>query len=397
MVTRDFINLIFGCVSLRAENGFAERFINSCTAEGIPLWDISKTATGLTAKTTIKGYLQIRSPARKSSMRVRLTKKTGIPFLINRHIHRTGLIAGFLILATVLNLLSGHIWIVEVTGNSTIPDTEIIEAFEQAGLTIGKKVKKIKRSEIESKAMLLLNNATWAAINIKGCTAEIKVRELEKIPDIETHQGTSNIVAGKDGQIELLEVYRGSAAVKCGEAVTKGDLLISGISEKKNQQNLFTDADGLVVARTNTDSETQTPYKMTVLVPKTKKIHSLYFLGIEILPKRNLEGTCYEHRSRLVIKGKALPFGINYRLYTVYEEKEITISKAQARLMAMSDYSLEYYKKTNHAQIITHQAEIREDKEGIRVEGKCACLESIGESRPFETEEIPDDTNSEQP
>lgn len=395
MVTRDFLNFIFGSVSLNAENGFAERFINICTAQGIELWDISKTPTGLTAKTTIRGYRKIRSPARKSSMRVRITKKSGLPFIINRHIRRKGLIAGLIILALVLNLLSGHIWIVEVTGNTTIPDNEIIEAFEQAGLTVGKSIKKIRRSEIESKAMLLLNNATWAAINIKGCTAEINIRELEKIPDIETHQGTSNIVARKDGQIEILEVYRGSAATKRGEAVTKGDLLISGVSESKTQLSLFTDADGYVVARTKIDIETNTPYKMTALVPKTKKIRSFYFLGIEILPKRNLEGVCYEHRSRLQIGEKTLPFGINYRLYTVYEEKEITISKAHARLMAMSDYSLEHLKDTNHAQIITQQAEMTETEDGIRIKGNYSCFENIGQSQPFETEEIDEEIESE--
>ena len=395
MVTRDFINLIFGCVSLRAENGFPEGFINSCYAQGIPLWDLRKTADGLTAKTTVRGYRKIRIPARESSMRVRLTGKSGLPFFVGRHIHRTGLIAGFVILVLTLNLLSGHIWIIDVTGNTTVPDSEILEAFEQAGLTVGKSLKKLKRSEIESRAMLILNNTTWAAINIKGCTAEINVRELEKIPDIETHQGTSNIVARKDGQLEVLEVYRGSAAKKKGEAVTKGDLLISGVSESRTQLSLFTDADGYVVARTTISVEGEAPYKMTVLVPTEKKISSLYFLGIEILPRRDLEGTCYEHRSRLTIKGRALPFGINYRLYTTYEEKEITISREQARLMAMSSYSLEHLCKTSHAQIITQQAEMTETDNGIKISGQYTCFENIGESQPFEVEEAEEEIQSE--
>lgn len=391
MVTRDFINLIFGCVSLRAENGFAERFINTCTAEGIPLWDIRKTADGLTAKTTVRGYRQIRIPARKSSMRVQMTKKTGLPFLINRHIHRTGLIAGFAVMILILNLLSGHIWIIDVTGNTTIPDSEIISAFEQAGLTVGKSVKGLVRSEIESEAMLILNNTTWAAINIKGCTAEINVRELEKIPDIETHHGTSNIVARKDGQIEVIEVYRGSAAVKRGEAVTKGDLLISGVTESRTQQTLFADADGYIVARTDIDIATETPRKMTVLVPKTKKIRSLYFLGIELLPPRAQEGSCYVHRSRLQINGKTLPFGINYRLYTTYQEKEITMSGAQARLMALSEYSFEHLRHTSHAQIISQDAEITETENSVKISGNYSCFENIGENQPFETLETEDE------
>ncbi|MBR5262796.1 MAG: sporulation protein YqfD [Clostridia bacterium] len=391
MVTRDFINLIFGCVSLRAENGFAERFINTCTAEGIPLWDIRKTADGLTAKTTVRGYRRIRLPARKSSMRVRMTKKTGLPFLISRHIHRTGLIAGFAVMILILNLLSGHIWIIDVTGNTTIPDSEIISAFEQAGLTIGKSVKGLVRSEIESEAMLILNNTTWAAINIKGCTAEINVRELEKIPDIETHQGTSNIVARKDGQIEVIEVYRGSAAVKRGEAVTRGDLLISGVTESRTQQTLFADADGYIVARTDIDIETGTPKTLTILVPKTKKIHSLYFLGIELLPPRAQEGSCYVHRSRLQINGKTLPFGINYRLYTTYKEKEITMSGAQARLMALSEYSFEHLRRTSHVQIISQNAEITEAESIVKISGNYSCFENIGEKQPFETLETEDE------
>ena len=395
MVTRDFINLIFGCVSFRAENGFSERFINSCCAQGIPLWELTKTADGLTAKTTIRGYRKIRIPARSSSMRVRITGRSGLPFLISRHIHRTGLIAGLVIVLLAMNLLSGHIWIIDVTGNTTIPDSEIIAAFDEAGLTVGKSIRKLQRAEIESKAMLLLNNTTWAAINMKGCTAEIKVRELEQIPDIETHQGTSNIVARKDGQIEIIEVYRGSASVKKGEAVTKGDLLISGVSESRTQVSLFTDADGYVAARTNISIEAMAPYKMIALSPKTKKIRSFYFLGMEILPERELDGMCYENRTRLEIKGKTLPFGINYRLYTSFEEKEITISREQARLMAMSRFSFEHLCKTSHTQIITQQAEITAADDGMKINGIYTCLENIGESRPFELEEIADENQSE--
>ncbi len=387
MVTRDFINFIFGCVTLSADNGFAERFINTCTAEGIPLWDIRKTSSGLTAKTSISGYKSIRSPARKSSMKVRLRKKSGIPFIINRHIRRPGLVAGFAVLVCVLFLLSGHIWIVEVTGNSSLPDSEIVEAFESAGLTVGKRVKNLNRAEIESKAMLALGGATWAAINIRGCRALINVREIQKMPEIETHQGTANIIARKDGQIELMEVYRGSAATSPGQTVTKGDMLISGITESRTQMNLFTDADGYVVAKTKIGVATQTEYRQTVLLPKTKKIWSVYFLGIEFLPARQNEGICYERRARLKIGGRALPFGINYRLYTEFEEKEKTISKTEASLMALSEYSLEHYRKTAHAQIIDEKLSVTQNDDGIGITGEYSCYENIGELSPFETQE----------
>ena len=52
----NLFHLIFGCVCFTASGGFAERFINVCTAKGIQLWGIRKKSYGLTACTTIEGY-----------------------------------------------------------------------------------------------------------------------------------------------------------------------------------------------------------------------------------------------------------------------------------------------------------------------------------------------------
>ncbi|MBR6531585.1 MAG: sporulation protein YqfD [Clostridia bacterium] len=388
MVTRDILDTLFGCVEFSAENGFAERFINICTAENIPLWDMHRLGEKMTAKTTIGGYKMIRSPAKRSSMRVRLLKKIGLPFYINRHIKRKSLLAGIALIAVLLVILSGRVWVVEVSTDGNLSTQEIIEAFESAGLEIGKKISTLDITKIENEAVLKLENVSWAAINFKGCVAQIKAREIEKKPEIETHSGFSNIIASKDGQVEILEVYRGSAAIIHGQTVTKGDLIISGVSESKTQISLFTDADGYVVAKTNIEVETTTPKKVTVLVPKHKKIWSFYFLGMEIFPARQEEGICYEHRRRLVINGRTLPFGINYRLYTQFEEKEKTISSDEARLMAINDFALESYNKTLHAQIIDQKVEIEETEDVFTVRGNFFCYENIGEHADFDVEEV---------
>lgn len=387
MITRYVIDALFGCVEFSAENGFAERFVNICTAENIPLWDMHKLGSRMTAKTTINGYRSIRSAAKKSSMKVRMIKKTGLPFIISRNIKRKGLVIGFAALVFIMLLLSGRVWIIEIDDAENLTRTEVVEAFEKAGLKTGSRIKDLDIVKIENEAVLNLDNVSWAAINFKGCVAEIKIRKLKKKPEIETHTGYSNIVAGKDGQIEILEVYRGSAATAHGQTVTKGDLIISGITESKTQQNLFTDADGYVVAKTNINVETHTPKTVTELIPKTKKVWSFYFLGIEIFPPGKEDGICYEHRRRPVINGKVLPFGINYRQYTVFTEKEKTISSAEARLMAINDYALESYNRTLHAQIIDQKVGISETENGFDVKGKYFCYENIGESVSFEIEE----------
>ncbi len=388
MATNNFINNLFGYVFFSAENGFAERFINTCTAEGIPLWDMRKFGEKITAKTSIAGYKSIRSPAKKSSMRVKIIKKSGLPFFINRHIRRTGLIIGLALMLAALIILSGRVWIIEVSGNEILSSEEIISAFEESGLDIGTKTGELNLAQIENRAKLKLKDASWAAISIDGCVAQINVRETAGTPELETHSGTSNIIARKDGQIEILEAYRGSAAIALGQTVTKGELLISGVTESKTQLNLFTDADGYVAASTHIKVETEFSDTVTEYLPTTKKVWSFYFLGTEIFPPRKSEGICYENRSRLEIGGKVLPFGVNYRLYTVCEPQEKTISKAEAELMAINKYSLESYSRTLHAQIISQDVTLNENDGKITISGDYFCYESIGEKVPFEIEEI---------
>lgn len=387
MVTRDIHNFVFGCVEFTAENGFSERFINSCTVNNIPLWDVTKKDGTLTAKTTARGYRRIRSPAKKSSMTVHIKRKYGLPFFVNRYSRRTALVAGFAAAFLLLVFLTGHIWIIEVSGNEQLSDREVLEAFEDSGLKIGKRINKLKLAQIESAAIQKLGNASWAAVTVRGCTAEIKVRELKKTPEIETHHGTSNIVASKDGQIEILEVYRGSAAVGIGRPVLEGELLISGITESRLQTNLFTDADGYAVAKTNINVKSVTDKKITVCTSKEKKVWSVYLLGAEIFPPKD-DGECYVYRSRLKINGKELPFGINYRLYTTYEnEKEITMSKAQAELMAMTEYAIKSHSETQHTQIINQEVSMTEKDGSIEISGNYFCYENIGKSVSFDIEE----------
>ena len=79
------IRFLCGYVRFRATGGFPERFINLCSRENIPLWDISGGKEVLYAKTTIRGYHRLRSCARKSGMRPRVSERYGLPFLLHRH------------------------------------------------------------------------------------------------------------------------------------------------------------------------------------------------------------------------------------------------------------------------------------------------------------------------
>lgn len=381
-------HLIFGCVYFTADGGFAERFINICTALGIQLWGIRRKSHGLTACTTIDGYRKIKKAARSSGMRVRIRKKVGLPFVIRKYESHTGLFVGFFAVLLILSIMSDRIWVVNINGNTTVDSEKIAEVFSDAGLRIGVKKNKFDASDINSDAVLSIGELSWASINIDGSVAEIEVREAMHRPSLEKYYGTSNLVASKDGQVEIIEPYKGSAAVKSGQTVMQGSLLVSGISHVKSGMSVFNDADGYVVARTKISVSVPIETNFVELKPKTQRVYSLYFLGKEIsLSKKRSADIVYRHKSWLYINKIKMPFGIFYTQYTDFEEGNQTADKSFSELSALNDYALKSYNETLHAQIISQKVEI---KNGA-VTGEYSAFENIGKRVPFETEETPTD------
>lgn len=387
MSLKDPIHFVFGYVELTAENGFPERFVNLCTAHGIPLWDMHKSGSKIHAKTTIGGYRKIRTPAKGSSMRIHLTKKHGLPFLTDKVLRRTGLAIGFSIMLVTLAFLSGRVWIIQVDNSTDIPSEEIVNAYEAAGLKIGIS-KRADVEEIRLNAITELDEISWTTVNITGSVATIKIEKFDEAPEQNIANGTSNIIATKDGQIEIVEPYRGSSAVKLGQTVMEGDLLISGVTESRIQSYIFSDADGYVVASTQIDVQSETPQIVTECIPSVKKVYSVYILGREIpLGRSKQSDICYFNKSRLYIGGKELPFGINYRIYYTFTKKQTKLNQTEQRLNAINDYALLAYNKTLHAQRISNEVKIESENGNITICGSYYCYENICRKQQFEVEE----------
>ena len=384
----DPVHLLLGYVDICAENGFAERFINSCTAEGIPLWDMRKHGDRIFAKTTLNGFKAIRRPARKSSMRVKLLAKHGLPFFIHRHSKKTGLFAGFAAMLVILAILSGRVWIINVDCENPIEAEQIMQVYESVGLTVGMNKRKTDIETVRLNAAAAFNDVSWTTVNITGSTATIKLRRSNKVPEPKAESGLSNIIASKDGQVVIIEPYSGKPALKEGQTVLKNGLLISGVTESKYLNNTFHKADGYVVASTEIKLNTSTNADVTKLVPEKRKVYSLFFLGKEIpLGIKKDSDYCYYHRSWLYLGGKRMPFGINYRLYCDFKPIRATLNEKELLLTAINDYALESYNKTIHAEIKSQKISAKKDKGKISVNGHYFCYENIGKSAELQVNE----------
>jgi hypothetical protein len=76
-----------------------------------------------------------------------------------------------------------------------------------------------------------IDQLQWAGVNTRGCTAVITVRERDEEERQQEEQSVSSIVAARDGIICDITVAAGSAKCQLGDAVRKGQVLISGYTD----------------------------------------------------------------------------------------------------------------------------------------------------------------------
>ena len=207
--------------------------------------------------------------------RVRYTysELLGIPGIYSRIGCKMGILVGCVCSLLLTLFLSGLVWDVRIEGNFTVPDVAITEALEEAGFTVGSRWNKSDLSSLEVEALSLCSDISWININRRGTVAYVSVIEKDgDEADEDTQTGKyANIIASDDCIIEELRVVKGTAEVKVGDAVKKGDLLISGVlSDSANGGLCY--AEGIVIGRVGDSVTVNTEREYERIVPETPRV-----------------------------------------------------------------------------------------------------------------------------
>lgn len=387
MLVLKFLRFISGYVFLTAEGGFPERFINLCRLRGILLWNLRCKDGVITACMGRNDYHKIRPVAKKSGMKVRISKKNGLPFFLNRHSRRVGILIGICFCIAMLSILSTRIWSIGVSGNVRVPSEKIIEAFEELGVRKGVAAKKINISAVENAALIKLPDIAWLNINLSGSAAMIEVRERGAYDEKDEDSTPSDIIAARDGQIVILRPFNGTQEQKIGNPVLKGDLLISGIEENKDLTVSFCRAKGYVVARTSRKIGASVSREIKVKIPvSTKKSYIADFLNFSI-PLGKISAAAYREKTEVCVNGVTLPVGFTECTETVYDEKTLTLTQEQAEMLALLEFHEKCAEDFRGLKVEKYEISSAKDEKLCTVGGNFVCLENIGEERKMQIEE----------
>ncbi|MPM31264.1 hypothetical protein SDC9_77819 [bioreactor metagenome] len=233
----------------------------------------------------------------------------------------------------------------------------------------------------------------FAAVTISGTTAYIQIAERTPPPAKRDISLPINLVASRSGIIRKTIVIRGTAAVKAGQYVKEGELLVSGITALKNSAFRIVRAEGKIYGETCHAPEFTVPTQADVKVftGREMTVSSLDILGSQI--PLYLNGTCsFEDYDVMRFRDEAflfdiieLPFGIMNRVFLEYEIKREWISPQRAQDIAYDLLAAYIKNKLTGAEIISKETEITcSDTDGsVTLRASINCIEDIAVEKEF--------------
>lgn len=278
-----FIYRLFcGYLYVRVTSKNPEKILNLCSANGINVWRVLLKNDKLYFKIGIASFKKLRIYKRNIPAKVHITKKVGFPFFVARNRKRYGMAAGFAVFFVILNLLSSFVWNICISGNQTVKSADIIESLKKIGIYEGASISKIDPNEKRNELLLLENGLSWAAINIEGSKLTVDVVETKALEQKEDFP--SNLKAACEGVVKKVEVISGVLQVKPGDAIEKGQLLVSGINEYEDQTNRLVRSQGKIYAEVTEVFEVSQPLVVDEFLKtgESAKRSVLEFFGLKI-------------------------------------------------------------------------------------------------------------------
>ena len=387
------LNFLRGNTLLAVECPMPERFFNLCGVHDIPFWDVKwQGETAFTVRTTRWGYFRLKSVTGGLDVDMTVRREKGAPVILRRFRRRYVLLGAAAVFVLLFWWGNTYIWDIEVQGNDTIPTEQILRALEKQGVKVGTKALSIDQEDLRNHVLLELEDISWLAVNVSGCTAHVQVVERHRPPPLLTDAEKCNVIAAKDGLVTKVEALDGRAEVMQGSTVTRGQILISGVVDSTMTGVRLLHGMGRVYARTWYELSTIVPLQVTQQGENRKSSARIAAIfgkqRINFFPKGSVLGPDCDKIT--LYKPLTLPFG--FRLPVT-----LAVERFSRYDMAGAERSAEEARREGE-QTLLHELQTLLEKDGtventhfaavkrngcLMVTLKAECLEQIGKSVPI--------------
>ncbi len=336
-----------------------------------------------------KDYQTLKRLLTKKGDLVKLRRTAGPHTVLRKAFSRPVLLVGLTLLFAAGLYLPTRILFVQVEGNQLIPSRKILEAAQAAGIGFGASRAEVRSEKMKNSLLSSIPELQWAGINTYGCKAVISVKERtpsdkNALPE----QAVSSVVAARDGIIQSVTGLNGTILCKEGQAVKKGQVLISGFTDCGIAIQASR-AKGEIYAQTLRSQQAVIPqsYRQREDAPREKKYFSL------IVGKKRINlwkdsgiwdsscGRISREYPLTLPGGFRLPISLSCETVLEYASTEQAMQEQEASDI-LSEFTKKYISEHMIAGVITGVKESIQHPEGYYLlSGSYVCSEMIGRER----------------
>lgn len=410
------------------------RFVNLCRNNGIELRHLVRRENAIQMEIDAENFKKLRPLVRKTHVKIHILNRHGPAFFFYRHKRRWWFLLGMTVFAGMIYILSLFVWQIDIDGNRKYTDALILQALAQMDVKTGCRKSEIDLPEIEEELRIMYNEITWVSASITGTKLQIELREgdlkisgssgggqtgnVKRVENRENNPKTqngeretdlpANLVADEDAIITNLVVRRGTVAVRYGDEVKKGDVLIEGKVYIYNEDETlkkvdYLTAEGDVFGKYQElyEKHYQRKHEVRSYTGKNYRELGVAIVGKSfclpvwenILKKQLEENTLSEvwswKKQFRLTPTFYLPFALEYTEYVPYENVVEEYTDEVIKKMAeeeLQKYLNELEKKG--VQIISNSVTISLDADGGHVKGTLILDGPIGKEVPISSEHM---------
>ena len=410
------------------------RFVNLCRNNGIELRHLVRRENAIQMEIDAKNFKKLRPLVRKTHVKIHILNRHGPAFFFYRHKRRWWFLLGMTVFAGMIYILSLFVWQIDIDGNRKYTDALILQALAQMDVKTGCRKSEIDLPEIEEELRIMYNEITWVSASIAGTKLQIELREgdlkisgssgggqtgnVKRVENRENNPKTqngesetdlpANLVADEDAIITNLVVRRGTVAVRYGDEVKKGDVLIEGKVYIYNEDETLKKVDSLTAEgdvfgkyQELYEKHYQRKHEVRSYTGKNYRELGVAIVGKSfclpvwenILKKQLEENTLSEvwswKKQFRLTPTFYLPFALEYTEYVPYENVVEEYTDEVIKKMAeeeLQKYLNELEKKG--VQIISNSVTISLDADGGHVKGTLILDGPIGKEVPISSEHM---------
>lgn len=306
---------------------------------------------------------------------------------------RYGLFFALLCTVSLFFATGDLIWDVRIEGCDSEAAKKIESELRECGFSVGTRWSRTDTSKVEIELLSTSSLVSWVNINRRGTVAYITVSEKEAGTKEEERVGYSNIVAACDGVIEEITVMHGIAAVKAGDTVKSGDLLISGVIPSELGGG-YCYAEGTVIARVSgcvtASAERARVEKAVKKATLSRAKVKIFGFSINIFKSYRNSPASYDiidKEKKFHLFGKELPISFLGEYVSPYDTETVYLTAEEMAALASERLTAALSERLRGATLVRIRTEGAFSEDSYNMTAAFVCTEEIGRDLPFNVKE----------